>query len=188
MNKETRTNLLSVVASVLMVLGARTAIAEPRWIPSESMLPNLKVEDRILVEKMSLYFHPPERGDILVFDPPYHPAPHSALAQFEAWQGYGDYTPLIKRVIGLPGETLEVRGGHVLINGKVLDESAWHPEVPQYDFGPIRIPAGNLFMMGDNRNNSADSHIWGPLPLTNVRGKAVFRFWPLNAVGGLGHR
>lgn len=187
MNRDTRNNLLSMAAAVFLVLGARTAVAEPRWIPSESMLPNLKVEDRILVEKMSLRFHQPERGDILVFDPPYHPAPHSAMAQIAAWQGYGDYTPLIKRVIGLPGETLEVRQGHVLINGKVLDESAWHPEVPQYDFGPIKIPQGNLFMMGDNRNNSADSHVWGPLPIANVRGKAVFRFWPLNAVGGLGH-
>lgn len=180
-----RSELLPVTAAILLVLGARTAIAEPRWIPSESMLPALKIEDRVLVEKVSLHFNPPQRGDILVFDLPYHRAPQGPLEQMAAWQGYGNYTPLIKRVIGLPGETLEVKAGQVLINGKVLNEAAWHPRTAAYAFGPVKIPVGELFMMGDNRNNSADSHIWGPLPLSKVRGRAVFRFWPLAAMGQL---
>lgn len=185
MNRETRNQVLSAAAAVLLVMGARTAIAEPRYIPSESMLPNLKVEDRILIDKVSLHFQPPKRGDILVFDLPGQPTPQDPMARLAAWQGYGPYTPLIKRVIGLPGETLEVRDGKVLIDGRVLDESHWHPETPAYAFGPVKIPAGELFMMGDNRNNSADSHLWGTLPLKNVRGRAAFRFWPPNAVGGL---
>ncbi|MEZ0372848.1 MAG: signal peptidase I [Candidatus Sericytochromatia bacterium] len=185
MRKETRNHILTVSAALLFVLGARTAVAEPRYIPSESMLPTLKVQDRVLVEKLSLRFNPPRRGEILVFDPPYRHMPHGPVEQLEAWQGFGDYTPLIKRVVGLSGETLEISQGHVLINGKVLDESAYGTYPADYTFGPIKIPADQLFMMGDNRGNSADSHIWGPLPLKNVRGRAVFRFWPPQAIGNL---
>lgn len=173
------------IATLLILFGARTAVAEPRYIPSGSMLPTLQLQDRLLVEKVSLNFNPPQRGEILVFEHPDRPVPHGFMAGLAHWQGFGVYTPLIKRVVGLPGEVLEVHQGKVLINGKALDESAYQIKPPHYEFGPIKIPDDHLFMMGDNRNNSADSHVWGPLPIKNVRGKAIFRFWPLNHIGAL---
>lgn len=175
----------SFIAALMILFGARTAIAEPRYIPSGSMLPTLQLQDRLLIEKVSMNFSRPQRGDILVFEHPDRPAPHGLMDGLAHWQGYGAYTPLIKRVIGLPGEVLEVRDGKVLIDGRVLDESGYHIKPPHYQFGPIRIPDDHLFMMGDNRNNSADSHVWGPLPIANVRGKAVFRFWPVTKLGPL---
>jgi signal peptidase I len=183
--KETHKSILTFAVSLLVLMGARTAIAEPRYIPSGSMLPTLQLQDRLVIEKVSLNFSPPQRGEILVFEPLDRPAPKGILSELAHWQGYGAYTPLIKRVVGLPGEVLEVRDGKVHINGKVLDESAHQIQAPHYQFGPIKIPAGHLFMMGDNRDNSADSHVWGPLPIENVRGRAVFRFWPPTTVGKL---
>lgn len=180
-----KTGRWTFIATVLILFGAQTAIAEPRYIPSGSMLPTLQLQDRLVVEKVSLNFNPPQRGDILVFEHPDRPAPHGLIDELAQWQGFGAYTPLIKRVIGLPGEVLEVHNGKVLINGKELDESAYQIKSPHYEFGPLKIPADHLFMMGDNRNNSADSHVWGPLPIKNVRGKAIFRYWPLNHIGTL---
>lgn len=186
MKQAIKETVFTVTASLFLTLAARTAVAEPRYIPSESMVPTLEIQDRLLIEKISTSFQKPERGDILVFTAPDHnPPPHGLGDYLASWQGYGKYTPLIKRVVGLPGETLEIYNNQVWINGQPLDESAYLISSPDYTFGPIKIPEGNLFMMGDNRNNSADSHIWGPLPIQNIRGKAVFRFWPLTRIGGL---
>ena len=91
----------------------------------------------------------------------------------------------IKRVIGLPNETIEVRDANVLINNKVLDESSYIKEKPFYNFGPLKLKEDELFMMGDNRNNSADSHVWGALPLKNVIGHAVLKYWPIDRIGSL---
>lgn len=186
MKQAVKESVVTVGAALILTVAARTAVAEPRYIPSESMVPTLEVNDRLLIEKISPTFSKPHRGDILVFNPPNHNPPPQGLSDLLAqWQGYGKYTPLIKRVVGLPGETLAVHDGKVWINGKALDESSYSVSHPDYTFGPFKIPKGDLFMMGDNRNNSADSHIWGPLPIENIRGRAVFRFWPLNRIGGL---
>lgn len=181
--KKLKDTTVLVGSTLFMALMARTAIAEARYIPSESMLPTLKVQDRLVIEKMSPWVGIPERGDILVFRVPNGARAPETMSDYLAyWQGMGKYTPLIKRVIGLPGETLEVSQGLVLINGKPLKED-YVSEPPFYEFGPITIPDDHVFMMGDNRNNSADSHVWGPLPMHNIMGKAVFRFWPLDRVG-----
>jgi signal peptidase I len=144
-------------------------VAEARFIPSESMLPTLEVGDRLIVEKVTYRLHAPERGDIVVFDPP----PRSGFDRGNAF---------IKRIVGLPGETIAVREGKVTINGQVLDEQ-YVMEPPTYEMDPLTIPAGNVFVMGDNRNNSADSHVWGALPISNIIGRSAVRFWPPVRIG-----
>lgn len=139
------------------------------YIPSESMEPTLNVHDRLAVVRSPFWTRGPERGEILVFNPP-----PNATAN-------GISEPYIKRVIGLPGEKLEVRAGRVFINDKPLDEP-YTMEPSRADFGPVVVPAHHYFMMGDNRNNSADSRFWGPLDEDRIIGKAALRFWPLDAV------
>lgn len=166
------------ITILLLALGLafflRTFVAEPRYIPSESMLPTLEVGDRLIVEKLSYYTHPPQRGDVIVFAPP----PQLQEQGFEADQAF------IKRVIGLPGDTVEVKGGQVFINHQLLTES-YIAAAPNYPMSPMVVPSSQLFVMGDNRNNSNDSHVWGFLPQPNIIGHACFRFWPLRRFGGL---
>jgi signal peptidase I len=152
----------------------RTFVAEPRYIPSESMLPTLEIGDRSIVEKLSYYTHPPQRGDIIVFAPP---------PQLQE-QGYLEDQAFIKRVIGLPGDSVAVKDGRVYVNQQPLTE-AYIAEPPNYAMSPIVVPPQQLFVMGDNRNNSNDSHVWGFLPQANIIGHACFRFWPLERFGGV---
>lgn len=173
----------TVVGALLIALFTRGAVAEPRYIPSESMLPTLAVNDRLIIEKISNYTQPVVRGDILVFYPP-DTRSHSPLGDGLRWLGLTNEEAFIKRVVGLPGETVAVQNGQVLINGKALAEP-YIQEPPYYEMAALKIPAGHFFMMGDNRNNSADSHVWGPLPASNVIGHASFRFWPPDRLGKL---
>lgn len=163
-----------LVLALALAVFIRTFVAEPRYIPSESMLPTLAVGDRSIVEKLSYYSHPPQRGDIVVFVPP---------PQLQD-QGYGRDQAFIKRVIGLPGDTIAVTNGSVYVNRQLLLES-YIAEPPDYAMSPMVVPAGQLFVMGDNRNNSNDSHVWGFLPQGNIIGHACFRFWPLERFGGI---
>lgn len=167
-------NFQILVIALVLALLLRTFVAEPRFIPSDSMVPTLAIGDRLVVEKVSYAFHPPQRGDIVVFDPP---------LQLQI-QGFERDQAFIKRIIGSPGETVEVRGGKVYLNGQPLPES-YIAEPPNYRWGPQRIPEGQYFVMGDNRNNSNDSHIWGFLPEGNIIGHAWLRFWPLDRLGGV---
>ncbi len=162
--------LLAIALAISVVV--RLFIAEPRYIPSNSMDPTLHVGDRLLVEKVSYRLHPPEAGDIVVFVPP----PQLQSVGFTADQAF------IKRVVALPGQTVAVQAGQVLVNG-VPRQEPYILEPPTYDMRPYTVPAGQLFVMGDNRNDSNDSHVWGALPWQNVIGRAVLRFWPLAAVG-----
>lgn len=161
--------LLAFVLSFVL----RTYIVEARQIPSGSMEPTLKIGDRLMVDKIMFKFSELKRGDIVVFKP--------TLA---AMSNTGSDAYFIKRIIGLPGDEITVAQGEVYVNGKALVEP-YEAEPPKYVYGPKKIPAGMLFVMGDNRNNSADSHVWGFLPLENVKGKAFARFWPLNRMGGI---
>ncbi|PSB02052.1 signal peptidase I [Merismopedia glauca] len=166
-------NLQIIGIALLLALVIRTFIAEPRFIPSDSMFPTLQVGDRLVVEKISYHFHPPERGDIVVFDPP----------ETLQIQGYAKDQAFIKRVIGLPGEELKITGGKVYLNNQPLSET-YIAEPPKYTLAPQIVPPGKVFVMGDNRNNSNDSHVWGFLPQKNIIGRAVFRFLPINRFGG----
>jgi signal peptidase I len=161
-----------ILIALVIALLVRTYVAEARLIPSESMLPTLKIGDRLIVDKFFYEIHgikDIQRGDIVVFDPP--PAANSK-----------NDIPFIKRVIGLPGETLSIKKGVVYINGEPLDEP-YLSEKPAGAFKPFVIPDGTVFLMGDNRNNSHDSRFWGPLPLQNIIGVAEFRYYPFNEIG-----
>mgnify|MGYP006274862553 CR=1 FL=1 len=158
--------LKTLALSAVLAFGVRTFVAEARYIPSTSMLPTLQIDDRLLIEKIGYRFTAPERGDIVVFSP----------TETLKSQGYDD--AFIKRVIGLPGETVQVSGGVVTVNGEPLSENYLADE-PDYDFGPVTVPVGNYLVLGDNRNHSYDSHHWGFVPRENIIGRAAVRFWPL---------
>ena len=155
--------------SIFLALGIRTFIAEARYIPSGSMLPTLQINDRLIIDKVGYKFTAPARGDIVVFSPP------DVLKQ-----QYKD--AFIKRIIGLPGDIVEVKEGKVYVNNQVLPED-YIAEHPNYHWGPDRIPPNQYLVLGDNRNNSYDSHYWGFVPRENIIGKAVVRFWPPNRLG-----
>ncbi len=165
-------NFQIIAIALALALFIRTFIAEPRFIPSDSMLPTLEVGDRLVVEKISYYFRPPASGEIVVFDPP----------QQLQIQGYNKDQAFIKRVIGTPGKIVRVHNGKVYLNGTPLEEN-YIAEPPAYEMEPVKVPENQLFVMGDNRNNSNDSHVWGFLPKQNVIGHACFRFWPSSRLG-----
>ncbi len=163
---------LVLVVALIVALLARTYVVQTFYIPSGSMEPTLKVGDRIIVDKLSYHLHAVHRGDIVVFRRP--PAENCD-------PGQPQIADLVKRVVGLPGETISARGGQVYINGRVLPEP-WLPKEYAYTapFGPLKIPAGDYFMMGDHRNDSCDSRDWGPLPRSYIVGRVVMRIWPLS--------
>jgi len=167
--------LQTLSMAVVLAFGIRTFVAEARWIPSESMLPTLEVNDRLLVEKVGYYFDEPERGDVVVF------RPTQALRD----ANYRD--AFIKRIVGLPGEEVEVRGGKVYVDGTALAET-YIQEIPDYTYGPVVVPEGEYFVLGDNRNASFDSHAWGFVPRENIIGRAAVRFWPPTRLGGIDER
>jgi len=167
-----RENLQFLVIALALALVIRFFVAEPRFIPSDSMVPTLAVGDRLVVEKVSYRFRPPAYGDIVVFHPP------AILEEL----GYRENQAFIKRVIGEPGQTVEVRSGQVIVDGEPLQEN-YIAAPPNYTLPSIKVPADAYFVMGDNRNNSNDSHIWGFLPEENIIGRAVFRFYPFNRIG-----
>ncbi len=165
-------NIQILAIALILAYLIRTYIAEPRYIPSDSMLPTLEQGDRLVVEKVSYRLRPPLYGDIVVFQPP------GELLE----QGYQKDQAFIKRVIGTPGDRVSVIDGKVYLNEKPLKEN-YILEPPRYNLFPVEVPPGELFVMGDNRNNSNDSHIWGFLPQDNIIGHAIFRFFPFNRLG-----
>lgn len=178
LGNQVRENLQILAIALSLALLIRIFVAEPRYIPSDSMLPTLQVGDRLIVEKISYRFHPPALGDIIVFEPP------SQLQTQLQLEGYAKDQAFIKRVIGESKQLVSVKNGKVYINQKPLEEN-YLADPPDYNWGPKQVPENELFVMGDNRNNSRDSHIWGFLPKQNVIGRAFFRFWPLNRIGFL---
>ncbi|QUS60240.1 signal peptidase I [Synechocystis sp. PCC 7339] len=167
-------NIPLLFVALLLALLLRFFVAEPRYIPSDSMLPTLEQGDRLVVEKISYHFHPPQVGDIIVFHPP-------ELLQV---QGYDGNQAFIKRVIAMPGQTVAVNNGIVYRDGQPLKEK-YILEPPQYNLPAVQVPEGQVFVMGDNRNNSNDSHVWGFLPQQNIIGHALFRFFPASRWGSL---
>jgi signal peptidase I len=162
-------------------VGLRAYVLQLFYIPSGSMLPTLQVGDRIVVDKLAYRFEPIRRGDVVVFSHP--PLEH------------GDYQDLVKRVIGLPGETLSLAGGHVYVDGRLLEEP-WLPNpAPPSTPSPVdaafslahpfTVPAGEYFVMGDDRTDSEDSRFFGPIPRHLVVGKMAFVAWPVSDDGWL---
>ncbi|MGB3312468.1 MAG: signal peptidase I [Nodosilinea sp.] len=168
-------NLRVLAIALAIALTVRVLIAEPRYIPSNSMDPTLHIGDRLLVDKVSYRWQSPHRGDVVVFAPP----PQLTRLGYETGQAF------IKRIIGEPGQTVEVVQGQVLVDGQPLQEP-YILEPPAYTLNPVTVPPGQVFVMGDNRNDSNDSHVWGSLPQQNIIGRARFRFWPLDRLGSVG--
>lgn len=157
------------VVAILIATVLRTYVVQTFWIPTGSMIPTLQENDRVVVNKLSYRLGGVDRGDIIVFTtPPGVPE---------------DYKDLVKRVIALPGETVEGLNGKVLVDGKVLDESYLPEGMSTSQFGPRKIPAGTYWVMGDNRSNSTDSRVFGPVPKDSIVGHAVVRIWPLRRFG-----
>ena len=163
--------LQTIGLSVILALGIRHFVAEARYIPSGSMEPTLQINDRLVIEKISYNFNPPGHGDIVVFWPPDSLTPPGQRRD-----------AFIKRIVGLPGDVVEVRDGEVIRNGEVLSEP-YIKGPPDYQWGPEEVPPESFLVLGDNRNSSYDSHSWGFVPQENIIGRAVVRFWPPDRLG-----
>jgi signal peptidase I len=157
--------LETVLPALVIVLVINAFLAQATRVEGQSMEPSLHDNQRLIIEKISYRFHPPQRGDIVVLRLPNR---HS--------------DPLIKRVVGLPGETVEISDGRVIIDGQVLDE----PYLNQYTYqgmSPRVVPEDQLFVLGDNRGFSNDSRAFGFVPFSDVIGRAWFRYWPPLEIG-----
>ena len=171
--------VLVLVGALLVSLVVKTWLFQAFYIPSGSMEPTLEIGDRVLVNKISYDLGDVDRGDIVVFERP------------DSW-GTGEIEDLIKRVVGLPGETISVRDGRVFIDGEPLAEG-YLPEgttTPAFfpDSGCVpdcTLAEDEIFVLGDNRSNSDASNHFGPLPFDTVVGKAFIRVWPLPDAGGI---
>jgi len=162
----------TVIWTVGISLAIRWLIAEPRYIPSLSMYPNFDIGDRFVAEKVTYRFQPPRRGDVIVFRAP------DAVRQYGIEPG----TIFIKRIIGVAGDVISVKDGVTYINGEPRDDTVTF-ERPNYTLNPVTVPEGCVFVLGDNRNNSLDGHVWGFVPVENIVGRSTFKYWPPWKVG-----
>jgi signal peptidase I len=157
---------LLLAAVIFLMVNSLTGRYE---VQSISMEPTLHEGQYLVVSKFAYWLRPPQRGDIVVLDPP----------------DQRSQIPYIKRLIGLPGDQVEVRNGRVWINGVALNEP-YVSGPPLYE-RTFELRSGEYLVLGDNRNNSSDSHVWGTVPEENLIGKTIFRYWPIDKVGPIPH-
>lgn len=168
-----RETLETLVWAFILAMIIRTFIIQAFWIPSGSMIPTLEVGDRVLVAKFWNHFFEPARGSIYVFR---YPRDHDR--------------DFVKRIIGVPGDTIDIKDGVVFVNGSAIDE----PYVKNHDSftlrpgrvfkeAPFTVPKGMYFMMGDNRPNSQDGRFWGFVSEEDIHGPVFFRYWPITRIG-----
>ena len=188
-------SIKTIGLSVILAIGIRQFVAEARYIPSGSMLPTLQINDRLIIDKLGYKFRDPQRGDIVVFNP-----------TNELKTQYKD--AFIKRIVGLPGDRIELKNGKVYVNDKIVEEtyvaSDLNPaelearkenhQQTRIDVCPpdkrflsqaVTVPPDSYLVMGDNRNHSYDGRCWGFVPYENIIGRAIFRFWPLDTIGSI---
>jgi signal peptidase I len=165
--------VLVIGGALLLALVIRTFLIAAFYIPSGSMLDTLEKNDRVLVNKLSYKLHDVRRGDVIVFERPPNELDTSI-------------NDLIKRVIGLPGETVEVRDCRVIVDGRFVEEPYLsRPWTRTCTFGPITVPEGQVFVMGDNRDDSEDGRVFGPIDEDLIVGRAFVLIWPLNHLAWL---
>ena len=158
----------TLVLTLIIFLVIQTFVAQPYQVEQQSMENTLLPHQYVLVDKLTPRFDPYKRGDIVVFTPP---------------GGSSSSTPFIKRVIGLPGDVLDLRNGHVFINGQEINEPYVYPgdsTEPKSSLHHWVVPPNALFLMGDYRKVSQDSRAFGPVPIANIIGRAWLRYWPLD--------
>lgn len=155
----------TVVPAILIAVLIHAFLAQATRVYGQSMEPNFHTDERLVIEKVSYHFHPPQRGDIVVIQDP-----------------SGGPELLIKRVIGLPGERVTVADGRVFVDGRMIEEP--YLDQPTRGSGSSWVvPPLSVFVMGDNRGASRDSRVFGPVPLDEIVGRAVFRYWPPDQIG-----
>ena len=152
-----------IVTALVLAFLIKTFVVGNFWIPSESMVPTIEVNDKVIVTNFSYWFEGPERGDVIVFRYP-----------LDTKKDY------IKRCIGLPGETIEFRDSKLYVNGQMVQETYLPEGLVFEDYGPIEVPEGQYFMCGDNRNHSSDSRVWGFVEKRLIIGKAQVIYWPFD--------
>lgn len=175
--------LLMIVGALALAFLVKALLAQAFYIPSGSMIPTLQIGDRVIVEKLSYRFGDPQRGDVVVFHRPGVARPSGPVQSAKEFlQGLGLLQPdanidLIKRIVGLPGETVRLKGGVLFVNGRPLPEP--YAVADTRDYGPVTVPDGQYLMLGDNRPNSDDSRFsLGTVPRDHLVGKAFVILWP----------
>ena len=180
-----------LLTALVIAVVIKTFLLQPFWIPSESMLPTIEIDDRVMVNKLAYDIGDPERGDIVVFRDPAEPEIDESLPEAvirSVLEAVGVRTrgrdDLIKRVIALPGETVTIEASRVLINGVPLEEPYLSETSAMADEGPFEVGDNEVFVMGDNRQFSFDSRRFGPIPEEDLIGEAFFTIWPVSNLGG----
>jgi signal peptidase I len=170
--KETKKEITITVLLCSGVVLTRKFFVEPRYVPSLSMYPTLHVGDKIFIEKVSRFFVPYRRQEIVIFVCP-------GVCRYLT----GKKEDMVKRIIGLPGDQIEFRNGNLFVNGNFTKENYLKEFLPSYKLDTTIIPQGQVFVLGDNRDVSLDSMYWGFLPINHIFGRPLFRFWPWKRFG-----
>lgn len=167
--------IIIFICALLLSLLIKGFVIDNRLIPTSSMVPTVPVDSRVLVNRLVYYWGEPQFQDIVVFEP-----------TETTKQEVGRPDDMLKRVIGLPGDTIFIIEGVLYRNGEAVDEP-YISAAMDYDFGPVLVPEGSVFLLGDNRNYSYDAHLWSDpfVPLENIKGKAFFMYWPLENFGSI---
>lgn len=186
--------LLLVAITIAVVI--KTFLVQPFYIPSDSMVPTIIENDRVMVSKLSYQFGLPERGDIVVFISPFNneigQESFGEAVLRHVVESVGIRTAsaddLIKRVVAIAGDEVSIREGYLFINGAQVDETYLLEQGIMPDFGPVVVELGSVFVMGDNRLVSYDSRRFGAIPMDRVLGEAVVRIWPPSRFGAVDAR
>lgn len=192
-----------IAVALLLALGIQAFLVKPYRIPSQSMVPTLAVGQRVLVDRLTIRWSSPGRGDIVVFHPPSgaddtnftgtecgQPHPADEVCPFPTSKRSN--SNFIKRVVAVGGDTIQVRNNRLILNGKPQKEPFIDKDTSCTNDGsictlmrPYKVPKGYFFMMGDNRGESSDSRVWGPVPKKWIIGEAFFTYWPPDRIGTL---